>query len=263
MTKEERDALVRRIVDLEQRLHPPDRSRWPEGQERSLLQEEQYQVIGEYADRLPRMVLSRCPHCGEPLHRAFDPFGLDGPWWAADPVCEFEEPAHCEHFRVLLGALSLNGREPVEVAEEVRPGPDVPFVVPAVLELPGMVAVVGRILLATGDTAYPIGYFSTEQTDPALLHQPWCRNFLWFQDDDGNPCWTVSNDKYDFDLETWLRNGRLKWVDLGDPALPIHPVGDEPCPFVGLPGDRQRQILAMGTRSLGGLPTGEPYSPFE
>lgn len=145
----------------------------------------------------------------------------------------------------------------------MRPGPDAPFVVPALLELPRMVAVVGKTRLATGDTAYPIAYFSTERIDPALLHQPWCRNELWFTDEAGNSCFTISNDAYDFDLLPYLKDGRLRWVDLDVPELSLSPPQSDTCPFIHLPGDRQRQMLSGGKRTLIGLPTGEPINPFE
>jgi hypothetical protein len=43
----------------------------------------------------------------------------------------------------------------------------------------------------------------------------------------------------------------------------VHPVGDEECPFLDLPGDRENQIVVEGSRDLIGLPTGEPFNPFE
>ncbi len=262
MGREERDRIVAELKELDRKIYPEGDSRELPERERDLLKDRFYQVLGEYSDRLPRVTLSKCPHCGAPLKRAFDPYGLDGPWWHASGICKIEEPAHCGHFQVLLGAVALHGREPVEVKEEVRPGPDVPFVVPKLLELPNMVVVVSWISLATGDTALPIAYFSTEEIPPLMLHQPWCRKDYWFQTEEGGSSWSVANDLFDFDLKPYLGKGQLKWVDLEEKDLPLHPVGDEKCPFLDLPGDRENQIIEEGSRDLIGLPTGEPLIPF-
>ena len=263
LSRQERDALLAELQTLNSRLYPNDRSLSPDEREAALLRERYYGVLAEYADRLPRVVLSRCPLCGTPLKRAFDPYGLDGPWWWLIPLCNFEEPRCCEHFKVLLGALDLHGREPLEVETEVRPGPDVPFVVPALLSLLDMVAVVGKVSLATRDTAYPIAYFSTEEIESINLHQPWCRDELWFKDENGNPCWTTANEVFDFDLLPYVTDGRMRWVDLDDPKVPLYPVAGVKCQFLDLPGDRERQQIVGGSRELIGLPDGEPLNPFE
>ena len=67
-----------------------------------------------------------CPHCGEPLSRAMDPYGLDGPWWLAIGLVRPEEPPACEHFAVLMGALDLRGRTPREVEDATFVGFDRP-----------------------------------------------------------------------------------------------------------------------------------------
>ena len=261
--RQERDRIVAELKELDRKIYPGDASQKLPERERDLLKDRFYQVLGEYSDRLPRLILSKCPHCGAPLKRAFDPFGLDGPWWHAAGICKIEEPANCGHFQVMLGAVALHGREPVEVKEEVLPGPDVPFIVPKLLELPNMVAVVSWVSLATGDTALPISYFSTEEFPPVMLHQPWCRKDYWFRTETGDSGWSVANDLFDFELKPYIGTGRLKWVDLEEKALPLHPVGDEECPFLDLPGDRENQIVVGGSRDLIGLPTGEPHNPFE
>jgi hypothetical protein len=262
LTREERDRLLAELADIDARLYPEDEDAEPDDDQAALLRERYYLKLGEYADRLPRVLLSACPVCGEPLARAFDPFGLDGPWWQVDVEVTFEEPRSCPHFRVLLGAVNLHGRDPAEVGETVKPGPDVPFVVPTLLDLPGMVAVAGSLRLATGDTAYPIAYFSDQEIEPALLHQEWCRDAYWFQEADGNAGWSIANDVYDFDLAPHLAARRLRWVDLAEERPRVRGAADGPCPLVGLAGERERQLLSGGERELYGLPTGEVLDAF-
>jgi hypothetical protein len=263
-TRAERDALLARIREIEARIWPGDAGPAPGVAQRSQMLDALYAMQGEYADRLPRVVVSACPFTGAPLMRSIDPFGLDGPWWQKDRTFTPAEPAAPPTFRVLLGALDLRGREPAEAGELVIPGPGAPFVVPRLLELPEMVAVVSRLELANGDLGYPIAYFSTEEMDPTELHQEWTRAELWYSSSDGDEGWMVMNDPWDFDLAPWIERGKLRWLRSGDEShRVIGPASGERCPFLDLPGDRLPQFVADGTRELGELPDGVPPQPFE
>lgn len=261
--KNERDQVVRKIYETERLLFPQDRSKKPGISESLQLRERYFATLGEYADRLPRIPLSQCPICGSALNRVFDPYGLDGPWWHTGPKVEYQEPKACEHFMVMLGALYMNGRIPVEAVNEVQPGPEAPYVVPALLKLPGMLAVVSTTVLATGDVAYPIAYFSDHAIHPRYLHQSWCRTTHWFPNATGGQSWTIANYAFDFDLQPYAQKKQLRWFDLTTPEAGVKTIDDEPCPFLDLPGDRERQIIAFGERDLMGLPNGELIAPFD
>jgi len=263
MTKEIRDALIAQLRELDRKLYPSEGRPSLKTRERAQTEELYYKVLGEYYDRLPRMVLSVCPFTGEPLKRAFDPFGPDGPWWHKEHLIDIEEPRAPKTFQVLLGALSLRGRPPLEVQEEVLPGPEVPFVVPRLLSLPGMVAVIGQLALETGDIAYPIAYFSKEAIRPRDLHQPWLREDLWFEE--GNETlWTTANDVWDFDIVPYVASGQVKWLRPGLKDLTLlDNNSEEVCPYINLTGERRPQILADGDVEYADLPNGEPLEPFD
>lgn len=263
LTRQDRNDLISELKAINDRLYPEDDAVQPDRPTSILLREKYYQVKGEYADRLPRVVLSRCPFTGQPLKRAFDPFGLDGPWWHSLSDVVYEEPRSPASFQVLLGAVDFRDRAPAEVRVQVIPGPGAPFVVPRLLQLPGMKAVVGRIELTTGDIAYPIAYFSTEKIEPIQLHQPWCRADFWFANEDGDAAWSIANDKFDFDLAPWMAAGRLLWTDLTQEDAPVLGVAGGSCPFLDLPGVRQPQQVGGGEVVLMGLPTGAPVNPFD
>lgn len=264
LNKTERAGLIAKALQLRAQIYPKDSSRAPRGREASQLLETYYQILGEYADRLPRVVMSTCPFTGEPLKRSFDPWGVDGPWWHRDRLVKIAEPNAPATFKVLLGALSFHGRAPVEVNNPVIPGPEVPFVVPRLLRLPGMIAVISRLELTTGDTAYPIAYFSQEKISPRSLHQSWLRQEHWFPLEDGKEAWFIANDVWDFDLQPWIDAGKLRWIRAGDAGgLVIGKDSGETCPYLNLPGDRFPQALSMGNRSLSDLPDGTPINPFE
>lgn len=265
-SKAERDALLARMREVEATIWPGESGPPPNRTERASLMDTLYALRGEYADRLPRVVMSACPFTGVPFRHSIDPYGVDGPWWRKVRAFTPEEAAPPPTFRVLLGALDLRGRVPSEVGDLVLAGPDVPYVVPRLLELPGMVAVISRLELATGDLAYPIAYFSTEDVHPSRLHQTWTRADLWFTTPDGKSGWAAKNDPWDFDLGPWIERGSVRWIAPGDEAVRVVKGGGGSgveCPFAGLPGDRQPQYLSGGQRELGELPSGEPMMPFE
>lgn len=264
LTAEDRAKLLQAAWDLQARLYPADRSAVKPRHERALLREGYYSALGEYADRLPRRRLSTCPFTRAPFEHSFDPWGFDGPWWLEGREVEIDEPAPPSTFKVLLGAVALHGRVPSESRMPVIPGPDVPFVVPRLLGLPGMVAVVSQLDMATGDTAFPIVYFSEEEIPSRRLHQFWRSQDLWFTTEEGGSAWLIANDVWDFDLEPWLAQGKLRWIRPGDEkALVIDASSGEKCPFVGLPGERVPQLVGRGKRQALPLPDGRLVNPYE
>jgi len=263
-TRQERDTLLARAWALDQQLYPPDRANAPAGRTAALIREQYYLVLGEYADRLPRVVMSVCPFTREPFKHSFDPWGLEGPWWHMDREVEIEEPAPPATFRVLLGSLALKGRTPTEARDPVIPGPEPPFVVPRLLELPGMIAVVSCIRLETGDVAYPVAYFSPEVIPPTRLHQFWLQQEHWVETPDGKSAWLIANDVWAFQLEPWVRCGKLRWIPPDDPRPHVvDGQGGERCPYFDIAGDRFPQSIASGERELLALPDGTPIDPYE
>lgn len=264
LTRAERDELLARAAALERELYPPEGGPpEPTGPARVKILDAYYKVLHEYGDRLPRVPFSRCPHTQLVLKRSLDPYGLDGPWWHKSRIVNVEEPAAAPTFKVLLGALNLNGREPAEAVAEVIPGPEAPFVVPRLLELPGMQAVVSRLALETGDTAHVIAYFSGDDIPTHKLHQHWLRQDLWFPNASGGTSWLTMNDPYDFDLQKWIAAGKLWWIAPADPEMRlVGGAGGAACPYAGLAGDPHPQILTGGKRGLLEIPNGTKVNPF-
>lgn len=264
LTKAERDELLERARRLEAQLYPEDEENEPDDRAAVLIQEAYFQVLGEYADRLPRVVMSASPFTGEVLKRSFDPWGLDGPWWQMSREVEIHEPSAPPDFKLLLGALALRGRIPVEAKDAVIPGPEVPYVIPRLLELPGMIAVISKLDLATGDIAYPIAYFSNEEIPPRQLHQWWLEQDLWFEMAEEQSGWLIANDIWDFDLDRWVKSGKVRWVDPGEKNPVVHDGrSGVRCPYLDLEGDRLPQSISGGERDLLDLPDGTPINPYE
>ncbi len=263
LTRREREEILGRVRELDAQVFPRPPTPLASGAERARIKDAYYRALGEYYDRLPRVLMSVCPFTNKPLRRAFDPFGLDGPWWHKARMGHPDEPAAPSTFKVLLGAVDFGPRIPAEAIAEVIPGPDVPFVVPRLLRLPGMVAVIHRLALDTGELAYPIAYFSEEDIGPERLHQPWLRQDLWFKTEAGDSSWLISNDEWDFDLDPYIAIGKVWWVDeRGRSPIAVTASSGARCPYVGLPGDRRPQSIAEGERELIEPPTGVPFNPF-
>jgi hypothetical protein len=196
---------------------------------------------------LPRPALSCCPVCSQPLHRSFDPFGLDGLWWRSD--AHPDEPKPCPHFCLLLGAVDLAAAKPAPDFD-VHPGPGAPFVIPRILAMPDMVAVVSEIVLADGATAYPIAYFAPRRPPIQSLTAPWPRTNFVYQTQLAVQAWRRADepptglppDTRDFDLAPWIARGQIRWCTAGSDRrrLATAPA----CPFVDLPGVRHAQLIA-------------------
>lgn len=195
----------------------------------------------EYHQVLPRVEMARCPFDNEPLIRTFDPFGLDGPWWRADasPV----ETQACRHFCVLVGALDLAGHPPKAGPFEVRPGPQVPFVIPRLLRQEGVTAVLSRIRMENGYVAYPIAYFAERRPPPQDLTASWARTNYLYTTQLGEVAWRVENDRWEFELEPWLSSGKLRWSTGEGESMRLESA--KACPYTGLPGDRRPTVLEL------------------
>lgn len=256
-TAAERQAVVAELTRLwSQQMAPGGFAGTP--REYQLLKERQLTLEAEYADRLPRVIMGACPFTGDPLKRALDPWGMEGPWWWAEAGVEIDEPAPPAAFQMLSGAADLHGRAVTEVRELVLPGPPVPYVIPRVLELPGMVAVIAALDLPNGDRLYPISYWCEEPVDPKDLHTPWLRATYWLPDGG----WMACNAKWDFELAPWIQNGRLRWIAPGDESWTVRQ-GLQGCPYVGLPGHQGPQVIEKGELANEPPPDGRPFNPYE
>jgi hypothetical protein len=266
LTRDERDELLRRAFRMNGRRFPGPEAPPVDPDVFHRSSDDFFLAVGTYFDRLPRLVMSACPFCGEALVRSFDPWGVDGLWWGIDAICEWDEPAPCEHFRVLLGATRIDESQLVDtMLMEAQPGPEPPFVVPRLLELPNMIAVVGELPMERCGPAYPIAYYSDQEIASLELHQEWRRNMHWYEEG-GKWLWTYANDPWDFELEPYVKADKLRWVLLGageDPPRVRKSSDGEVFPFLGLPGEREKQCISGGTRSFLPLPDGSFPWPFE
>ncbi len=251
--------------DYDQRFRDLRKTSSPNSEEwRSLNREEGlfdmiYDI--EYSKRLPYLTFSRCPFCSTLIQKQFDPFDTSGTAWHIGPV-----PVNidCPHIFVLQGALHLNGHaQPyiipkISLYQIVQPGPEVPFVLPRLMQFPQMRLVISSLPIAEGrHTAYILTYFAEPRPPWVEASQDWCRSSYSTRGPEIYS-WAIRNDAYDYDLEPYLARGQIYWINPFDETYTVQTSPANDCPYVNLPGKRERQRFVSGQVQYIGNPTGSP-----
>ncbi|MHC5109669.1 MAG: hypothetical protein ACYTHJ_07300 [Planctomycetota bacterium] len=207
-----------------------------------------------YYDRIHRVPMSTCPFCDRALYRTFDPFGLDGLWWgkSAEPT----EPPPCPHFCLLRGAVNFSGKTPTSGNHEVRPGPEIPYVIPRILELESMVMVVSEISMACGYRAFPLAYFAEHRPPARELTADWARSIQHYTTTSGEAGWAYANDPWDFDLDPWMGRDKVRWCDPESGCLRLVQADAASYPYRGLSGARENIVIQGSESRLIGVPDG-------
>jgi hypothetical protein len=263
MSKDARDLLLGSVRELRAKIRAGAKERPKMSYEvRSQLSKKIGELLDQYFARLPRFAFGRCPVCNSLLDQVFDPWGLDGFWWQEDLNGRCPEPSACEHFRVLTGALNLNGQPPRGGEVESYPGPEVPYVIPKVLELPSMVAVISSLPMNNGYTAYPISYFSREKPPSTALANPWTKTSCSFTAPNGASGFMYKTDPWDFELLPWVVKSKVQWIDPGDPRNILKAGPVEKFPYGKLQGLRLQQVIKNDKRFTKSPPHNEVINPF-
>jgi len=217
-------------------------------------EEEMERAEALYHEELPRVVMSCCPFDGKPLVRTFDPFGFDGFWWQPDAT-PAELPT-CTHFCVLRGGVHYRNLKPKGGPFEVHAGPEVPHVIPRILDKPGMIAVISQIQMQPGFIVYLIAYFAKRRPPVQELTANWPRKIFTYADAFGRKGWDFVNDPWDFDLMPWARIGKLRWCPIAsdNTALSLDP--PDQCPYLNIEGQRTRIVIQGDIILARGLPDG-------
>lgn len=209
------------------------------------VRDRQAELWDRYETSVPVAPLSRCPHTGAVVSHSIDTAGLDGLWWNYDAPVRPKESLPPAYF-ALAGAVKLG--EPLEnFPFTCRPGPEVPYVVPELLELPGMRAVVSSVKVGA-HTGYPVFYFAQPSPGPIRRVNTWGTGDYRFESPDGDWVWDTVDEvpeDYDFDLEPWIAKGRLLWIAPGDASLTLRSHVRR-CPYLGLEGRRYPMQITMG-----------------
>lgn len=195
-----------------------------------------WQLKQEYEAGLPRIKLSRCPFTGKIVTLAIDIFGLDGLWWDSEigirPIKETMPSLFA-----FTGAIQLDDNNLPTTSFVCKPGPAVPFVTPRLLVEPGIKVVVSTTQIGNWK-AFFIAYFSENIPHDILRINDWGLNHYVAEDIHGTGYHGKSFDilsDYDFNLEPWLRAGKLLWIEADDTTLRLRSTIGR-CPYTNLQG---------------------------
>jgi hypothetical protein len=200
-----------------------------------------------YIELLPTVQLSRCPFTDAPFFHSWDNFGLDGLWWnfhkSARPLIEKWGGA----FHALSGAVRVKLDACEKAPFLAEPGPDVPFLLPRLMEYPGVTAVISQISVGE-HMAFPIVYFSQPGLPWKDRANDWGRNHYCYKDDQGAIRMGEhfdAEDEHQYEIQEAIAANRLRWIAPDDPLMRIQ-TGLANCPFVGLPGIRSVARIQNG-----------------
>lgn len=205
-------------------------------------------LIEEYWKILPAVEFSCCPFCRRKLLRRFDAVDLDGFWWMDRTQRPCQEPTSCEHFCLVTGALDFAGRPAQGGLFECLPGPDIPYVIPRLLDMGEMTAVVSCIAMSCGYRALPVVYFSNDRTALKDLTQSWAQKVFQFHDENGRRGWDIKEETPDYGLASWIKLGKLMWYSNGR----LNDSGDDPSTvgFLNINGRGRFQVLVNNQLSF-------------
>ena len=220
----------------------------------------------EYVKCVPVLPLSRCPYTNKVVYHSIDHYGLDGLWWDSQvPLRPIEVLPST--FYMVNGAVKLGKIEQAPII--VKPGPEAPYVVPEIIGLPQFKAVVSQIRVGN-HVAYPIFYFIEDWEKSVEPMNNWGTNYWQFLDADGklryheyggfveeidpdysdDPVDDDDDDDYteytfDFDLEKWVKQGKLLWIAPDDPSFMLK-TGTSGCPYLNLEGSHEFSVIYDG-----------------
>ncbi len=199
----------------------------------------------QYEAGLPRRTLSRCPFTGVPVQLSIDTIGIDGLWWdyeaAARPIEELPPSVFA-----FSGAINIKSEIP-NMPFLCKPGPGRPFVIPRLLVNPEIKAVISTVKIGN-ITAWPIFYFAEDIPYELIRINDWGRDYYMAKtaNDEGYAMQTYDYYiDYDFDLEFYIRTGRLLWIKPEDDEFKLNSTIND-CPYLNLQGNLYPVALYNG-----------------
>ena len=204
-----------------------------------------------YVALLPERPLSRCPFTGELVTVPFDCEGLDGPFWdSQDPARRPPDGGFVDTLVSWTGGVRLRRDVPQPAAPFMAlPGPEVPFVVEALLTVDDVVAVIAPNAVGQQE-AFSVSYFAPDHrvVDQTVLLNDWGSRSYWLTYRSGasrSGESTVYDLDFEYEIDRWIQNEKLRWIAPGDESWTIR-TGTSGCPFLDWDGERDMQRVIDG-----------------
>lgn len=251
-TQEAYAAGLRQEKDLKQQWKALLAAKDPQSRE---VRRQETAFVFNFRMCLPYVFVSRCPFCGTLVWEQVGVFSLQDASWFNDESSGHVGPEElgqlCPHLFCLDGALNLNGRQPAEAVRydrKITMAAEAPFVKPRVLNLPTMVAVIHSLPIAERYTAYTITYFCEQHPEQDAFCIPW-HGVEYFDDDQSLPGGNYMgrrSDIQDYDLDKWIEQGQLFWLDPEDEEHPVVQGAVEAFPYRNIAGRRHPYTIKNG-----------------
>ena len=189
----------------------------------------------EYLSLLPNILLSRSPFTKELYSLTIDIFNLNGWWWDMErPVRSVE--VDIKSYFALTGSVNITGEIP-DVPFSLKPGPAVPWVCPRLLNNEHICAVLSYVKIGNYD-AYATVYYTNDTSIDIERINTWGTDMYIAEDKDGYAVTGSTFDleeEYDFDIEPWIKKGKLKWIAIDDEELVLRDTVED-CPYINIKG---------------------------
>jgi len=218
----------------------------------------------QYRMSTPVVPLSRCPFNNMVVYHSLDVYGLDGLWWDSQVPIRPVDTLPSSFF-AFTGSLSPGGAYEKALIIS-KPGPEAPYVVPEVLSNPGIKAVISTVKVGV-HTGYAVFYFIEDWKEAMEPLNTWGANYWSFVNADmqygyneygiyrDDPEEEYDNDDdveeedieytHDFELQKWVENGDLLWIQPGDPVFTLRK-GAAGCPYLNIQGSRDFAVIYDG-----------------
>ncbi len=249
----ERQDLLQKISDTKRELksfsiinHSLDAAKENDLQVKfEMINKKLQKYYSQYEAGLPRYFLSRCPFTGVPIQLSIDTMGIDGLWWDYEAAVRPIEVLPLSVF-AFTGAINIKSEIP-KVPFLCKPGPGVPFVIPRLLINPEIKAVISTIKIGN-ITAWPIFYFAENIPSNLIRINDWGRDYYMAETVNYEGYAMQTYDyyiDYDFNLEFYIRTGRLLWIEPNDDEMKLNSTVSD-CPYIGLKGNQYPIALYNG-----------------
>lgn len=202
-----------------------------------------HNFVSEYWSRLPWYKIAQCPICGAAYSSVVNTHSIHK-WHTSAQVggrvfSVTHQKTGCEHFVSVQVFFNLNGFYPTETNYFDNESGDVPVITRELLEMNGQevyavmssfpVCRIENGVFVPRYSVYTLTYYAQEAQ--IVKKQRNSQSSVFFRSSG-----FMKKDPQSADLEYWVKQGKLYWLDLDDPTLPLRKSDVSKFPYAGIQG---------------------------
>lgn len=208
-----------------------------------------------YWAKLPWYIIARCPFCANVYTAAADTHGIYG-WYThveyGRKVFDFDrEKRNCSHWVNVQTFLNFNGNFPIEAEHITNKSGDTPIILRELFALdPTTCAVIHTLPICRVEdgrfvprySAYFITYYAEDGETTYDRRIRTCHGSFF------HTAGFQRSDPQIADLPYWVSQGKLHWLDVTDPALPLCANDINRFPYIGIQGYGRGFVYSYRTK---------------